>query len=89
MPVPLSEAALRAAFSPHREPDYLRLIVDHTRRQLERPAAMTHWQTYDVPTFRGRQKAACGATVDLKAISATPTCAACRLELVRFEALEF
>jgi hypothetical protein len=85
----ISERALRAAYRPRPQLDYPRLAVDHTRRHLQRPATDTHWQTYDVPACRGTQQAACGAVVDLQAISATPTCETCRLELARFEALEF
>src|SRR5262245_36453844 len=38
----------------------------------------THWQVYDAPVFRGSQTASCGQTVSTKAMSATPTCKACR-----------
>jgi hypothetical protein len=53
------------------------------------PETETHWQTYDVPTFRGRQPAACGAIVDRTAITGTPTCATCRQALAEYEAYEF
>jgi hypothetical protein len=78
---------LREHFSPR--PDYLTLVVDHTRSVAARLATETHWGPSDAPIYRGKQQAACGSYVDLTRFSADPTCPACRQEQAIFESLEF
>jgi hypothetical protein len=80
---------LREHFSPRPRPDYLKLVVDHTRSVAARLATETHWGPYDAPMRRGQQQAACGSYVNVERFSADPTCAACRQEQAIFEAMEF
>ena len=71
--------------------DYFTAAVEAVRaeaRQLA-PAAETHWNTYDAPTYRGTQQAACGSYVSLRRFSAAPTCPACRQQQAINDAMTF
>jgi hypothetical protein len=92
----ITERELRNHFSPkRRQPiDYLDLAIhlakDHAAKlTAAETGVQSHWQLFDAPIYRGTQQAACGETVELKAMSATPSCKACKQALAVYESLEF
>lgn len=93
----ISARELRAHFShpsTESQTDYFKVATDITRAHSVTLTAIqggkpTHWQTFDVATFLGRQQAACGEVVSLKDFSPTPTCPECRRHLAIYESLEF
>jgi hypothetical protein len=74
--------------------DYLAIATTLAHSQAARLTAretgrQTHWNTWDVPTRRDQTQAACGEVVNLKAISGSPTCPACRQQLALYESRQF
>ena len=74
--------------------NYLALATNLAQTQAARLTAaetgrVTHWNVYDTPVYGHRTQAACGSIVEERAISGTPSCAACRQQLAQYEALQF
>lgn len=54
----------------------------------KRPASgETHWQTWDMPTWRGTVLAACGKRIAVGDIDIEPTCPTCAAEAKRYNEL--
>ena len=70
---------------------YFDIAVAAARAEAKRvaPAVDTHWNTYDAPSSRSEQLAACGSYVSQRRFSTAPTCPACRQQLAIYEAMTF